>query len=88
MNVDSLLKKISLDLPKVNMKVRKILCIIMSSFISCTWYNRENLESIINILKAKIIRDQKLKLRILGDKVNKVFTENYCKSNIEFIYQL
>ena len=88
MNVNSLLKILSFDLPKVNLKVKNTLCIIISSFISCTWYNREKLESIIFILKAKIVRDQKLKLRILGDNFNKVFTENYCKSNIEFIYQL
>ena len=76
------------DVPKVNIKVKNTLIIILSSYVACTWYNRHRLEIICNILKAKIIRDQKLNMDILGDKVQQIFTENYSKSNIEFICTL
>ena len=88
MNIDSLLKILSLDLPKVNIKVKNTLNIIICSYITCVWYNRENKEHLVSNLKAKIIRDQKIKIKILKDKAKNVFTENYCKSEIEFIYRL
>ena len=88
LNLTSLLKILSFEFPKVNVRTQNTLCIIVSSYISCTWYNRENIESMIYIFKAKIIRDQRLKLSILGDKAKFVFTDNYCKENIEFIYEL
>ena len=50
--------------------------------------NRESMDSVIYILKAKIVNDQRVKLRILGKRAKKIFTENYCKENIEFIYEL
>ena len=87
-NQDSLIQMMSFDIPKVNVKVKNTLIIIISSYIACTWYNRHRLDFISNILKAKIIRDQKLYIKILGDKSKRTFTENYCKSNIEFICKL
>ena len=40
------------------------------------------------ILKAKVIRDQKLNMKMLGDGARRVFTDNYCKENIECINRL
>ena len=88
MNIDSMLKILLLDLPKVNVKVKNTLCIIVSSYIANTWFNRDKQEYLVDSLKAKIVRDQKINMKILRDKGVKVFTENYCKSNIEFIYRL
>lgn len=79
MNIDSLLKILSLDLPKVNIKVKNTLCIIISSYITRFWFTRDKSEWLIVNLKAKIIRDQKIKLKILKDKAKKVFTENYTE---------
>ena len=88
MTFDILLKVLSLDLPKVNVKVKNTLCIIITSYITCTWTSRENIEYVTANLKAKIIRDQRLKMNILKEKAKDVFTENYCKPNIEFICTL
>lgn len=88
LNLTSLLKILSFEFPKVNSKIKNTLCIIVSSYISCTWYNRGNIDTMIYVFKAKLIKDQRLKLEILGDKAKNVFTENYCKSNIEIIYEL
>ena len=87
-NQESLSKFMFFDIPKVNVKVKNTLIIVISSYIACIWYNRNNLDQICYILKAKIIKDQKLNMKILGDKVHKIFTENYCKKNIEFINRL
>ena len=84
-NLESLSHFMSFDLPKVNVKVKNTLIVVMSSYIACTWYNRHRLDLLIKILMAKIIRDQKLKMKILGPKAQRIFTENYCKSHIEFI---
>ena len=78
----------SFDIHKVNRKVKNTLIVIISSYVACIWYNRNRLESICYILKAKIIRDQKLNMKILGGKSYKIFTDNYCKENIEFINRL
>ena len=88
LNINSLLEILSFNFPKISTKVKNTLSIIVSSYIACIWYNRENMESVIYILKAKIINDQRVKLRILGKKAKKIFTENYCKENIEFIYEI
>ena len=87
MNLNSLLKILYFDLPKVNVKIRNTLCIIISSYISCTWYNRDNLDNIINVIKGKLARDQGINLKILGEKACKIFTEKYVK-DIKFIYKL
>ena len=78
----------SFDIPRFEAKIKNTLTIILGSYIACTWYNRDRLEVIGYILKAKIIRDQKLNMKILGDKAVTLFTENYCKDNIEFISRL
>ena len=87
MNVDSLMKILSFDLPKVNINIKNTLCIILSNYIGCIWFNRDNLENIIHVFRARIIKDQKLNMKILGEKADKVFSSNYCK-NIEFIYNI
>ena len=87
-NQESLSQFMSFDIPKVNIKVKNTLIVIISSYVACIWYNRNRLESIYYILKAKIIRDQKLNRKILGRKMYKIFTDNYCKENIEFINRL
>ena len=84
-NQESLFKFMTFDIPKVNIKVKNTLIIIISSYVSCVWYNRDRLELILYIMRAKIIRDQKLRMKILGDKAHRLFTENYCKNNIDFI---
>ena len=87
-NQESLYKFMFFDIPKVNVRVKNTLIIIISSFIACTWYNRSRMDIICLILKAKVIRDQKLNMKMLGDKAHRVFTDNYCKENIEFISRL
>ena len=59
MNIGSLLKVLSLDLPKVNVKVKNTLCIVICNYITNVWFNRDNNEYLLENLKAKIIRDQK-----------------------------
>ena len=88
LNCNSLLRILSFDLPRIHVKNKNTLCIIISSYIACAWYNRDNLDYLTNKLKAKIIRDQKVKMMILGQKAKDIFTENYCKPNIDFIYTL
>ena len=83
-NYEQFYQFMSFDIPKVNIKVKGTLILIISSCIACIWYNRTNLDSIFYILKAKIIRDQKLNMKLLG----RVFTDNYCRDNIEFISRL
>ena len=58
---------ITLDLPKINIKVKNTLNIILSSYIVCSWYCRDDMELLEFKLKAKMIRDHKLKMGMLKD---------------------
>ena len=87
-NCNDLSRIIFLELPKIDNRSKNTLCIIICTFIACVWFERNNLEQLIYILKAKIIKDQKLNLMILKQKAKKIFSENYCNPNIEFIHSL
>ena len=56
---DNLLKLLFFEIPKIDKKVQNTVCIIISAYISCIWYNREDTNSIIYKFKAKIIKEQK-----------------------------
>ena len=77
--VVSLLKILFLDFPKIDKRNMNTLCVIVSGYISSVWYNRKDLRFIKNIVMAKTIRDQCFNLKILGDRANDVFSENYCQ---------
>ena len=85
MYINDLREILTLDLPKINSNVKNTLNIIVGSYISCTWYNRNNLEYLENKLKAKVIRDHNLKMLILKEKAKDIFTEKYCLSDIRII---
>ena len=78
-NFESLLKVMMLDIPKIEKRNVNSLCIIISSYIACVWFNKNNLNNIKYCFKAKIIKDQRLNMKLLGEKAIKIFSENYCK---------
>ena len=41
-NLDSLIKVLMLDIPKINKRNVNSLCIIISSYLACVWFNRES----------------------------------------------
>ena len=89
MNIgNDLLRCLFLDFPKVHKTVQNTLCIIISSYISWVWYNREEPNLTINSFKAKMIRVQKSHMLIYKDKTNVMFTENYCNMNRDILYRL
>ena len=56
---NSLMRCLFLDFPKVDKKVQNTLCIIICSYISWVWYNREEPILIVNSFKAKMLKVQK-----------------------------
>ena len=86
--VTSLIKILSLDLPKIEKRNMNSLCLIISGYISAVWYNRKDLRFIKNMVLAKIIRDQRFNLRLLEDKAKKVFSENYCQMDLRILKAL
>ena len=87
-NFESMLKIIMLDIPKIERRNVNSLCILISSYIACTWFNRKNMNNIKFCLKAKIIKDQRLKMKILKDKANKIISDNYCNLDYEILNRL
>ena len=77
-----------LDLPKTNKKIRNTLCIILSTYTACIWYNRERPNYVLNAMKAKIIKDCRMKKKIFGDKFRTLFTEKYQGINMRILNQL
>ena len=53
--IDSLLKIMSLNIPKIEIRNRNSLCIIITCYITTVWYHREDLTYIIQIVKANIV---------------------------------
>ena len=64
--VNSLLKILYLDIPKIEKRNMNSMCIIITCYISCIWRSRENLNHIKKFVKAKMIRDQRFHMSILG----------------------
>ena len=84
-NFDSLLKVLMLDIPKIDKRNVNSLCIIVSSYISCVWYNRKKLDTVKYCFKAKIIRDQRMNMKLLGGKAYRIFSDNYCNLDYEIL---
>ena len=84
----SIIKYLFFQFPKINKKIRNTLCIVLSSYISIIWSNREDPENLLNKFKAKILRDQRLNMLILDSKAKDIFTENYCKINMQILRDL
>ena len=85
---NNLLRCLFLDIPKVNRKVQNTLCIIICSYISWVWYNREEQSLSVNSFKAKIVRVQKSHMLIYQNKSNVLFTENYCNMKRGILFSL
>ena len=87
-NCGSLLKILMLDFPKVDKRNVNTLCVIISSYIACTWYSRKKMDNVKYCFRAKIIKDQRLNMKILGAKAHKVFSDNYCNMDYSIIDRL
>ena len=85
---ESFLRYIFLYFPKVNKKVRNTLCVIVSSYLSCIWINRECQDDLIYKFKAKMIKEQRYHLLTLGNKAKKIFTDNYCNLDSHIVRNL
>ena len=85
MYINDMTSLINLDIPKVNIKTKNTLTIILSNYIICNRYCREEMDLLEIRLKRKLIRDHKLKMILLKDKARMLFTENFCKNSIDII---
>ena len=74
-----------LDIPKIDKKNINSLSIIISCYISSVWFNRGNLLYVKNIVKAKILRERRFHMRMLGESIHKFFSENYCKMDVRIV---
>ena len=77
-----------LDFPKVNKAIQNTLCIIICSYISCVWYNREETQLEVCRFKAKIIKVQKAHMMMYKEKAKVLFSENYCNMRVEILNNL
>ena len=87
-NFESMLNVLMFDIQKIEKRNVNSLCIIISSYIACVQFNRKNLNNIVYCFKAKIIKDQRLNMKLLGEKANKVFSDNYCKLDYKILNEL
>ena len=89
MNIENnMLKLLFVDFPKVNKKIQNTVCITISSYISCIWFNRECSDYLLYKFKSKIIKEQKYHSLILKEKIQDIFTENYCNIDLDIISHL
>ena len=46
------------------------------------------MNNIVYCFKAKIIKDQRLNMKLLGEKANKIFSNNYCRLDYKILSEL
>ena len=83
--INSMLKLLYLDIPRIDKKNMNSICCIVSCYISSVWYNREDLTYIKGIVKARLIKGQRFHMTLLGEKAKKVFSENYCNLDMRIL---
>ena len=69
---------IMLDFPYVNRKMVNTLSVIICNYLACIWFNRENMDYIDKILKAKIVRERNFLRYLLREKFEQIFCGRYC----------
>ena len=77
-----MLKCLFFDFPKVDVKIRNTLNIIMSTYISVIWYNRDVAENFYYTkqkFKEKLLYQQNLHKLALNDRIFDIFTVNYSE---------
>ena len=83
-----LLKLLFLVIPKIEQRIQNTICIVISSYISCTWHNKEDTRFLTYKFKAKIIEGHKYHKLILKEKMQNIFTENYSNLDPNIINNL
>ena len=75
---NSLLRMLYLDVPKIEVKNKNCLCIVISTYIATVWLYRDKIDDIKYIFRSNIIKTQRLHMRLFGRKASGLFPENYC----------
>ena len=75
--VHNLLNFVMLDFPYINKRMVNTLSVIMCSYLSCIWLNRDDMDYIGKKLKAKIIRERSFLKYLLKEKFCKIFCIRY-----------
>ena len=58
---------------------------LVTNYICTIWYNREHTGDKLHILKKNIISSHSFHKTILKEKMPKIFNDNYCQMNREFL---
>ena len=83
MRFQSIAKLLYLELPNINIKIKNSINIIICNFITCTWFNRENLEHMEEKIISKIWKEKEFLLVVLKHKASKVLCKKYIELDIE-----
>ena len=83
-----MLKLLFFDFPNIDKKLQNTLSVIISMYIACIWYNRENAVYLSQKFKAKLLKQQKLHKLMLNDNLNTYFSRNYCMIDSDIINEL
>ena len=77
----SIIKLLSLEFPNLPKKIRSTLCLIICNFIATIWYNRENIDSIEEIIISRTLKEKEFIMSILKEKARDVLCKRYCEIN-------
>ena len=83
--IDSMIRILSLDIPKIENRNKNCLYILLSCYVSSVWLNRENIDNMKYIVKSNIIKTQRFHMQLLGRKADAIFSKNYCQLDIGII---
>ena len=57
------------------------MCLIICNFIATIWYNRENIDSIEEIIISRTLKEKEFIMSILKEKARDVLCKRYCEIN-------
>ena len=81
----SLVKLLFLDTTGFDKKDSNTITALVTSFICNIWYNRDNPGDKLEIWKRNIIKKQSFQKIVLRNKMPKIFNNQYCKINMNFL---
>ena len=78
-------KLLYLELPNVQRKAKNAMKLVVCSYVSCIWKNRENLEFIEEKFRAGVYSEKKFIMVMLKGKAKDLLCKKYCEIDLDIL---
>ena len=85
MKLQNMEKLLYLELPNVQRKAKNAMKLVVCSYVSCIWKNRENLEFIEEKFRAGVYSEKKFIIVMLKGKAKDLLCKKYCEIDLDIL---